>query len=292
VAIDDRISQAVGPLDSASVNLRQTIIQPSKGWIALNLAELWEFRDLLYYMVWRDLKGRYRQTALGPLWIVLSPLMSMVLYTVIFGAIAHLPSDNQPYAVFTYVALLPWTFFTTAFGSGTNSISSGIGLSSKVYFPRLVIPISQIMSSLVDLGISFIILAGMLIYYGIQPTWGVFLIPVWLVLAAFTGLGVGLWFCGLIVKYRDVSNVTSFLNRMWMYATPVVYSISVVPARWLNYYRLNPMTVVTEGFRWALLGGAQPANWTIAVACLVSVPVLITGLFIFKRAERNIVDYA
>jgi lipopolysaccharide transport system permease protein len=294
VAIDDGASQAVRPVGSAPapVNYRQTIIAPSKGWIALDLAELWEFRDLLYYLVWRDLKGRYRQTALGPLWIVLSPLMSMVLYTIIFGAIAHLPSDNQPYAVFTYVALLPWSFFTTAFSSGSNSIASGIGLSSKVYFPRLIVPISQIVSSLVDLGISFVILVGMMFFYRIPATWGVLWIPVWLALAAITGLGVGLWFCGLIVKYRDVANVASFLNRIWMYATPVVYSISVVPARFLNYYWLNPMTVVTEGFRWALLGGNPPPNWTGPVAGLIALPILIAGLYIFKREERNIVDYA
>ncbi len=294
MAIDNPISQTARPLDGAQGPgaFRPTIIQPSKGWISLNFVELWEFRDLLYYMVWRDLKGRYRQTALGPLWIVLSPLMSMLLYTVIFGVIAHLPSDNKPYAVFTYVALLPWGFFTTAFGSGSNSISSGLGLTSKVYFPRLIVPLSQIISSLVDLAISFVILIGMLIYYGIQPTWGVVWIPVWLLLAATSGLGAGLWFCGLIVKYRDVSNVASFLVRIWMYATPVVYAISVVPAAWLGLYWLNPMTVVTEGFRWALIGGNPPANWTIVVAWLIAVPVLIAGLYIFKRAERNIVDFA
>jgi len=278
-------AQAVGAF-------RQTIIQPSKGWISLNFVELWEFRDLLYYMVWRDLKSRYRQTALGPLWIVLSPLMSMVLYTVIFGVIAHLPSGNKPYAVFTYVALLPWGFFTTAFSSGSNSIATGLGLSSKVYFPRLIIPLSQIISSLVDLAISFVILFGMLMFYGITPNWGVVWIPVWLVLAAITGLGAGLWFSGLIVKYRDVSNVASFLVRIWMYATPVVYAISVVPAAWLGLYWLNPMTVVTEGFRWALLGGDQPATWTVMVAWLIAVPVLIVGLYIFKRSERNIIDFA
>jgi lipopolysaccharide transport system permease protein len=294
VTVDNRISQAAGRVDGVQTlgAFRQTIIQPSKGWISLNFAELWDFRDLLYYMVWRDLKSRYRQTALGPLWIVLSPLMSMVLYTIIFGVIAHVPSGNKPYAVFTYVALLPWGFFTTAFASGSNSISTGLGLSSKVYFPRLIIPLSQIISSLVDLAISFVILFGMLMFYGITPNWGVVWIPVWLVLAAVTGLGAGLWFSGLIVKYRDVSNVASFLVRIWMYATPVVYAISVVPAAWLGLYWLNPMTVVTEGFRWALLGGDQPSTWTFLVAWLIAVPVLVAGLYIFKRAERNIIDFA
>ena len=293
MTIDERLQPAaIHAVAAEPMVFRQTIIQPSKGWTALNLAELWEFRDLIYYMVWRDLKGRYRQTALGPLWIVLSPLMSMVLYTVIFGVIARLPSDNQPYAVFTYVALLPWGFFTTAFGSGTSSIASGLGLSSKVYFPRLIIPISQILSSLVDLVISFVILAGMMFYYHIQPTWGVVWIPVWLVLAAVSGLGLGLWFCGLIVKYRDIGNLTGFLVRIWMYATPVVYALSVVPARLLNLYWLNPMTVVTQGFRWALLGGAPPPTWTLPVAFIIAVPVCVAGLYIFKRAERNIVDFA
>jgi lipopolysaccharide transport system permease protein len=243
-------------------------------------------------MVWRDLKGRYQQMALGPLWIVIQPLMSMVLYTLIFGVIAKLPSENQPYAVFTYVALLPWGFFTDAVGAGSSSLVDSKTLISKIYFPRLILPLSRVLSSLVDLAISFLILIGMLIYYGIHPNWGILLIPVFLAIAAMTGLGVGLWFAGIIVRYRDFGQIAGYMVRIWMYATPVVYSITLVPARWLGVLRLNPMTGVVEGFRWALLGTSQPPDWRLLLSTLLMVPVLIGGLYVFKRSERNIVDIA
>lgn len=269
------------------------VIQASTGWSTLGLKDLWEYRDLLYFMVWRDLKARYRQTALGPLWIILQPLLSMVLYTFIFGAIAKLPSEGQPYAVFSYVALLPWGFFSTAFSNGVNGLSGGLGLSSKVYFPRLIVPLSNILSSLVDLGISFVILFGMLIFYDIRPTWGIIFLPIYLLLAASIGLGVGLWFSGLVVKFRDIGQVTSYLVRVWMYATPVVYSIEIVPEQWRTLYRLNPMTGVIEGFRWALLGTGQAPDWLLmSLSGLISFLVLVIGIYIFKRVERSIVDLA
>jgi lipopolysaccharide transport system permease protein len=268
----------------------QVIIQPTHGWSALKLRELWEYRDLLLFMVWRDLKSRYQQMALGPLWIILQPLMSMFLYTFIFGVIAKLPSENKPYAVFTYTALLPWDFFTDAVAAGSNGLADSKALISKVYFPRLILPLSRILSSLVDLSISFVILIGMLFYYGIHPTWGVALVPVFLLIAAVTGLGFGLWFAGIIIRYRDVGQVAGYIVRFWMYATPVVYSLTLVPERWLGLYHLNPMTGVIEGFRWALLGTSQPPDWTLAVSALLTVPVFIGGLYMFKRSERNIVD--
>jgi lipopolysaccharide transport system permease protein len=270
----------------------QVVIQPTRGWSALKLRELWEYRDLLIFMVWRDLKGRYQQMALGPLWIVIQPLMSMVLYTLIFGVIAKLPSENQPYAVFTYVALLPWGFFTDAVSAGSSSLLESKALIAKVYFPRLILPLSRVLSSLVDLAISFLILIGMLIYYGIHPTWGILLIPVFLGIAAMTGLGVGLWFAGIIVRYRDFGQVAGYLVRIWMYATPVVYSITLVPPSWLIFVRLNPMTGVVEGFRWALMGTSQPPDWTLLASALLMLPIFIGGLYVFKRAERNIVDIA
>jgi lipopolysaccharide transport system permease protein len=272
---------------------QRIIIEPSKGWASLKLRELWEYRDLLYFMIWRDLKARYRQTALGPIWIVLQPLMSMFLYTMIFGVIANLPSEGKPYAVFSYVALLPWGFFTDAFSNGVNGLHTGINLSSKVYFPRLIIPLANIIASLVDLSISFVILAGMIIFYGIQPTWGIVFLPLFLLLAAVTGLGFGLLFSGLMVKYRDVGQFSGYLVRSWMYLTPVVYSIEIVPEEWLTLYRLNPMTNVIEGFRWALLGTGQEPNWLLmGVSGLLSLIVLFIGMHIFKRAERTIVDVA
>jgi lipopolysaccharide transport system permease protein len=227
------------------------------------------------------------------LWIILQPLMSMLLYTLVFGVIAQLPSDGQPYVVFSYVALLPWGFFSQAFGDGVNGLTSGMSISSKVYFPRLIMPFANVISSLVDLAISFVILLGMLFYFGITPTWGVVLLPVFLLIAGITGLGFGLWFAGPIVKYRDVGQFTSYLMRAWMYAAPVVYSIDIVPKNWLWLYRLNPMTGVIEGFRWALLGTDQPPDWTLmAISAGISCLVFLGGLYVFKRVERSIVDVA
>jgi lipopolysaccharide transport system permease protein len=271
----------------------QLVIQASTGWPSLGLRDLWEYRDLLYFMTWRDLKARYRQTALGWLWILLQPLMSMVLYTLIFGAIAQLPSDGRPYAVFTYAALLPWSFFASAMSASTNSLLSSMGLISKVYFPRLIVPLSQVLSTLVDFLISFAILLVMVFAYGLVPNWGVVLIPLFLLLAAVTGMGVGLWFSGVIVRYRDFGQVASFITRAWMYASPVVYSISIVPERWRGLYNLNPMTGVVEGFRWAMLNTGQPPDWLgMALAGLIALPVFIGGLYYYKRAERSIVDVA
>jgi lipopolysaccharide transport system permease protein len=271
----------------------QLIIEPSKGWSSLRLGDIWEYRDLLYFMVWRDLKARYRQTALGPLWIVLQPLMSMVLYTVVFGAIAQLPSEGKPYAVFTYVALLPWTFFSQAVSASSDGLLANITLMSKVYFPRLISPLATIVSSLVDLAISFVILFGLLVYFGIVPNWGVVLIPFFLLLAAITGMGFGLLFAGIIVRFRDVGQLLGYIMRLWMYATPVVYSIDVVPEQWQWFYRLNPITQVVEGFRWALLGTGQPPNPVLMlISTGIALAMFFGGLYAFKRAERNIVDVA
>jgi lipopolysaccharide transport system permease protein len=265
-------------------------IQASKGWVPLHLGELWDYRDLLYFMVWRDLKARYRQTALGPLWIILQPILSMVLYTVLLGYIAKLPSDNVPYTVFSFVGLMPWGFFADAVNSGSLSLLGSKDLITKVYFPRLLIPLAQTISSLVDLGISFIILLAMLVYYGIHPNWGVILIPVFVLIAATTGLGVGIWFSGIIVRFRDFGNVAGYLVRVWMYATPVVYSISLIPPEIRFLYRLNPMTVVVDGFRWALLGTASPPDWTLGMSVFLALLVATGGLFVFRRVERTIVD--
>lgn len=267
------------------------VIEATRGWRSLGLRDVWEYRDLLYLLTWRDLKARYRQMALGPLWILAQPLINMVLYTVIFGVIANLPSDGVPYPIFTYVALLPWGFFAGVLASTVGSLLGATNLISKVYFPRLVLPLSLLLSNLVDFLISFIILAGMLLFYRIMPNWWAMLwLPFYMLLAALTGLGVGLWFAGILVKYRDVGQVTGYLTRGWMYATPVVYSITIIPAAWLTLYSLNPMTQVVEGFRWALLGMGLAPNWITVVSTALTLLVLVGGLFIFKRAERNIAD--
>jgi lipopolysaccharide transport system permease protein len=274
------------------VGTTEIVIEPARGWSPLRLRELWEYRDLFYYMTTRNLSTRYRQMALGPLWIVLQPLMSMFLYSLIFGRIAKLPSDGQPYAVFTYVALLPWTFFSDAVAAGANSLADNKNLISKVYFPRLIPAITQVVSALVDFGISFLILVVMLIVYGIRPNAGILLLPVFLVFAGLTGLAVGLWFAGIIVRYRDFGQVLGYLMRFGMYATPVVYSISLVPAEWRPLYRLNPMTGVIEGFRWALLGTGVPPDWTMIVSAIIVLAILVGALYNFKRVERNVVDVA
>lgn len=277
---------AVGKSGSSPV----VIIRPERGWSALRLREVWDYLDLLYYMVRRDLKTRYSQTALGPLWIIIDPLFNMFVYTVIFGIIARLPSGNTPYAVFTFTALLPWDFFRDAMGSGTSSLLSERHLISKVYFPRLLLPLSRIISSILDFFVSLVILIGMMFYFKITPTWGVLMLPVFMLVAAMSGLGVGFWFSGIIVKYRDFGTISGFLVRVWMYATPVVYSSTLVPEKWKTLYQLNPMTNVIDGFRWALLGDPPP-NWEmLALSSGLMFFVFLGGLFVFKRVERNIID--
>lgn len=272
--------------------IRETVIEPAHGWSSLKLYEIWEYKDLLYFMVWRDLRARYRQTALGPLWIVINPLVSMVIYTVVFGVIAGLPSGNSPYQVFTYTALLPWDTFSDAVGSGSSSLLGNRDLISKVYFPRLLLPFSRIFSSLVDFLISFVILIGMLIFYRITPNMGVIFLPFFLALAVISGLGLGLIFSGAIVKYRDFSQITGYMVRALMYASPVVYSSSLVPPQLYTIYHLNPMANVIEGFRWALLNETPP-NWELTmVSTVIAIVVLAIGLFTFRRVERSIVDIA
>ena len=251
---------------------------------------MWEYRDLLYFLLWRDVKGRYRQMALGPLWIVIRPLMSMVLYTIIFGAVAKFPSDGLPYPIFAYSALLPWMFFSRGVAQAANSLVSSQSLISKVYFPRLIVPLVGVLSGLIDFIISFVVLLVMMAYYGIWPTWTVLTIPLYLLLAAATALAVGLWFAAWIVHYRDVGDVLGYIIQGWMYATPVVYAMSLIPEQWRLLYRLNPMTVVIEGFRWALLGTGQPPDRTSLASALLVLPVLISGAYYFRRTERTIVD--
>jgi lipopolysaccharide transport system permease protein len=269
-----------------------TIIEASRGWSALRLKELWEYRDLLYFMTIRDIQTRYRQMALGPLWIVFQPLLTMVLYTVIFGNIAQLPSEGQPYAVFTFTALLPWGIFSNMVSAASGCLLDNRHLLNKVYFPRLIIPLSKVMSGLIDFAIAFAILLLMMVAYGQWPTWGILLLPFFLGIAILAGLAVGLWFAGVIVRYRDFGQVLGVMMRFWMYATPVVYSMELVPDTWLWLYQLNPMVGVVEGFRWALLGTGQPPSWLLVISAVLCGLLLVGGLFNFRRVERTIVDIA
>lgn len=268
------------------------LIQPTKGWGRLALHEVWEYRDLLYFLLWRDIKGCYRQMALGPLWIVLRPLFNMVLFTLIFGTVAKLPSDGIPYPLFTYSALLPWTFFSGALTGAANSLLGYKNLIAKVYFPRLVIPIVSVLSALVDFSISFLILLGMMLFFGYYPTWVIFTIPLYLLLAAATALAVGLWVASWIVHYRDINEILVYFLRVWMYASPVVYAISLIPEGWQILYRINPMTNVIEGFRWVLLRTGNPSHVMFIFSGFLIIPLLVSGAFYFRRTERTIVDIA
>jgi len=273
-------------------NLPTIIIQPTTGWGQLGLHDVWEYRDLLYLLLWRDVKGRYKQMALGPLWIVIHPLLNMVMFSLIFGMVAKLPSDGVPYPIFTYTALLPWTFFASTVIGAANSLLSHRHLITKVYFPRLIVPIVSVLSGLVDFAISFIILLGMMLWFGFVPGWQILTLPLFLLLTAATALAVGLWSATWIVHYHDVAEILSYLIRGWMYATPVVYALSIIPAQWRGLYRLNPMTNVIEGFRWALLGRGTPPDALFLLSSLFACVGLVSGAYYFRRTERTIVDVA
>jgi lipopolysaccharide transport system permease protein len=266
-------------------------IKPLEGWSNLGLLEVWSYRDLIWLFTMRGIKSRYRQMAMGPIWSVLNPLINMVIFSVIFGRLAKLPSDGVPYPIFAYTALLPWGYFSGLTGTSSSSLVSQMHIISKVYFPRLVIPISNVFSGLFDFGISVIILLGMMWYYQIPLTWKLLMIPVYIVFAAITGLGIGLWTATLVVRYRDMRTLVGYGLQVLKYATPVAYSASLVPEEWLLVYRLNPLYWVIEGFRWALLGAGQAPQPLTLVSASISLLMLITGMFVFRRTERSIVDW-
>ena len=267
------------------------VIQPTRGWSSLALHELWEYRELLWFLTWRNIKGRYRQMALGPLWIIISPLVEMVIFSLIFGTLAKLPSEGVPYPIFTYTALLPWGYFSGAAGASVGSLVSQMGVISKVYFPRLVVPISAVLSGLVDLAVSFLVLLGMMAYYGFAPSPAMLTLPLYVLLATAIALGVGLWSATLAVRYRDLRNAIGYGLRVWMYVTPVAYAASLIPERWQLLYQLNPMYWVIEGFRWALLGKGQAPQPLMLVPVGFVLLLLISGAFVFRRTERTIVDW-
>lgn len=283
-----------GKLNPESSNYRNhiplVIITPTSGVASLRLRDLWEYRELLYFMVWRDIKGRYRQMAFGPLWIMIAPIIQMVLYSVLFGAVFGLPSEGIAYPIFVYVALLPWQFFSSAARQSSGSLVSQQHIISKVYFPRLLIPISSIFAAFIDFLASFLVLMGMMVVFRVPLTWTVSTLPLFLLIAGGLGLGIGLWLAGLAVKYHDVNIAVGFGIDIWKYATPVAYSVTLIPQQYLNLYFLNPMAVVVEGFRWALLGTTGPPVWSILVAIFTVTITLISGAFFFRRIERTIVD--
>lgn len=267
-----------------------TRIRPSYGWVSLKLGEVWEYRELLYFLIWRDIKVRYKQTALGAAWAVLQPLFTMLVFSLFFGRLAKVPSDGIPYPVFSYAALVPWTFFAQGLHQSSDSLVGSANLIRKVYFPRLVIPISAVLSGLVDCAIAFAMLICLQFYYRIIPTANVVWLPLFLLLALATALGVGLWLSALNVKYRDVRYTVSFLVQFWMFSTPIAYPSSLLKEPWRTIYGLNPMAGVVEGFRWALLGTQTAPGPMIAVSAVVAALLLCGGAYYFRRMEKTFAD--
>jgi lipopolysaccharide transport system permease protein len=266
------------------------VIRPSTGWIGLKLSELWEYRELLYFLVWRDIKVRYKQTALGAAWAVIQPFFSMVVFSLFFGKLAKMPSDGIPYPIFAYAGLVPWTFFANGLAQSSNSLVDSANLIRKVYFPRLTIPIANVLSGLVDFTIAFVVLVGMMLYYGVTPSARIIWLPAFLLLALVTALAVGLWLSVLNVEYRDVRYTVPFLTQFWMFATPIVYPSSLLKEPWRTLYGLNPMVGVVEGFRWALLGTRNSPGPMIAVSAVASLVLLVGGAFYFRRMEKTFAD--
>ncbi len=265
-------------------------IRPPQGWSSLGLRELWEYRELLYFLVWRDVKVRYKQTALGAAWAVIQPVFMMAAFSLFFGKLGGIPSDGVPYPVFTFCALLPWQLFAHALTESSNSLVGNQNLLTKVYFPRLVVPISAVLGGLVDFAIAFVILLGMMAYFGIIPGVAILTLPFFILLAVMTALGVGLWLSALNVQYRDVRYTIGFLIQFWLFATPVAYPSSLIPEGWRALYGLNPMAGVVEGFRWALLGKAAAPGPLLAVSVGVVVLIFVSGLYYFRRMEETFAD--
>jgi lipopolysaccharide transport system permease protein len=266
------------------------MIQPRRGFFNLDLAAVWEFRELLYFLVWRNVKVRYKQTLIGSAWAIIQPLMAMLIFTVIFGRFAKIPSDGLPYSIFAYTALLPWTYFSQAVTGSAASLIGNTNLVRKVYFPRLIIPLAEVAAPLIDFFISFLALLVMMAWFGIAPRWSVLALPLFLLLAMMTALAVGLWLSALNARYRDVGHAVPFLIQIWLYASPVVYPVSLIPEHWRLLYSLNPMVGVIEGFRWTLLGREVPAFGIIAVGAAVVVALLLGGIIFFKRMEHTFAD--
>jgi lipopolysaccharide transport system permease protein len=266
------------------------IIRPGRGLFHLELKAIWHYRELLYFLIWRDVKVRYKQTAIGAGWALFQPVMMMIVFTVVFGNFAKLPSDGLPYPIFAYTALLPWNNFAQATGRSGVSLVGSANLISKVYFPRLIIPLSAAVAPLVDFAIAFVILIAMMAWFGIAPTWGVLALPLFLLLALVTALAVALWLSALNVRYRDVGYAIPFMVQIWMYASPVAYPVSLVPERWRLLYSLNPMAGVIEGFRWALLGKGNPDFGVMAASAVVVMALLLGGIIYFRQMERTFAD--
>ncbi len=267
-----------------------TIVKPSKGWISLKLDELWEYRELLYFLTWRDIKVRYKQTVLGAAWAIIQPFFTMVVFSLFFGKLAKMPADGLPYPIFAYAALVPWMFFANGLNNSSNSLVGSASLIKKVYFPRLLVPISSIIPGLIDFFLAFAVLVGMMFFYRIWPTVNIIWLPFLLLLAFITALGVGLWLSALNVQFRDVRYTVPFLTQFWLFATPIAYPSSLLSEPWRTLYGINPMVGVVEGFRWALLGTDTAPGPIVIVSSVVTLMLLVSGAFYFRRMEKTFAD--
>ena len=284
------VSQTPAAMIDAPSEYPSVHITARRGWLALNLPELWAYRELLYFLVWRDIKVRYKQTVIGAAWAVLQPVMTMLVFSLFFGRLAKIPSQGLPYPVFYYCALLPWMYFSTAMQTATNIVVDQQRVITKIYFPRVVLPIAAVLSGLLDFAISFVVFLAMMVYYRIVPTWAIVWLPGFTLLAVLTALGVGLWLSALNALYRDVRYVLPFLVQFWMFASPVAYASSLVPEKWRWLYGLNPMAGVIEGFRWALTGHGQPPGILLAASSAAVILLVFSGLIYYHAVEGTIAD--
>ena len=265
-------------------------VEPSRSWAPLKLSELWAYRELLYFLIWRDVKVRYKQTLLGAAWAILQPLLTMVIFSVFFGRLARMPSDGIPYPIFSFTALVPWTLFAYGLNQGSNSLVGGANLLKKVYFPRLCMPLAAVLSGVVDFLLAFVMLVIMIFYYGVPPSLRILWLPLFVLLTLVTALAVALWLSALNVHYRDVRFVVPFLLQVWLFATPIAYPSSLLSEPWRTVYGLNPMVGVVEGFRWALLDVTTAPGPVVGVSALVTLVLLVSGAYYFRRMEKTFAD--
>lgn len=281
------VTKAEGALPK---EVREIVFSPPRGWVPLNLHQLWEYRELLYFLIWQDLKVRYKQTVLGVVWTVLQPFLTMIVFSIFFGLLGRTASGGLPYPVFFYAALLPWSYFSSSLIRSSNSLIGNASLLSKVYFPRLILPLSSVLGGLVDFVFAFVVLLGLMFFYRLRPTTAVLWLPAFLLLALVTALGAGLWLSALNVRYRDFRYIVPFMNQTWFFITPIIYSSTIVPQPWRTLYGLNPMVGVVEGFRRVLLGTKTTLGPMVWVSALVAVALLVSGAYYFRRMEQTFAD--
>ena len=273
-----------------TTDLPRTRREASKGWALPKLRELWEFRELLYFFAWRDIKVRYKQTVMGVLWAIIQPFLTMIIFSLFFGRLANVPSDGLPYPVFSYAALVPWTFFANALAQASNSLVINANMIKKIYFPRLALPIASVLAGVIDFVLAFVVLLGIMLYYGLVPTVNIIWLPFFVLLALVTSLGVSLWLAAMNVQFRDVHYTIPFLTQAWLFVTPIAYPSSLLPEPWRTLYGLNPMAGVVEGFRWALLGTGTAPGKMIIISALVAITLFVSGSFYFRRMEQSFAD--